>query len=123
MLSFDETGALLDELADSLPPALLDGLTGGIALLPEAKTHPDAHADDLYVMGEYCTDLLGRRIALYYGSFQEICGNAPAEVWKKRLREVLLHELMHHAETRAGEHGLERRDEEDLRRYHARRSQ
>ena len=37
ILSFDEAGALLDEMAEEFPPEFYDELNGGIALLPEAK--------------------------------------------------------------------------------------
>ena len=118
MLSFDEAALLLDALADELPAALLHGLNGGISLLSDEKIHPDAVSDDLYIMGEYCVSQIGRHIALYYGSFARVYRNASAEVWRAQLRAVLLHELTHHTENRAGERGLERKDEENLRRYH-----
>ena len=34
ILSFDEAGALLDEMAEEFPPEFYDELNGGIALLP-----------------------------------------------------------------------------------------
>ncbi len=41
ILSFDEAGALLDEMAEEFPPEFYDELNGGIALLPEAKEDPE----------------------------------------------------------------------------------
>ena len=44
ILSFDEAGALLDEMAEEFPPEFYDELNGGIALLPEAKEDPGGGA-------------------------------------------------------------------------------
>ena len=54
ILSFDEAGALLDEMAEEFPPEFYDELNGGIALLPEAKEDPEGEHGELYIMGEYC---------------------------------------------------------------------
>ena len=39
-LTFDQAAELLDEIAESFPPALFDGLNGGVNLLEEAKPDP-----------------------------------------------------------------------------------
>ena len=52
ILSFDEAGALLDEMAEEFPPEFYDELNGGIALLPEAKEDPEGEHGELYIMGE-----------------------------------------------------------------------
>ena len=78
VLSFDEAGALLDEMAERFPSALLDGLNGGVNLLEEAVPDPEFPPGEMYVLGEYCDDLLGRYINLYYGSFAAL---AEAEDW------------------------------------------
>lgn len=67
ILSFDEAGALLDEMAEEFPPEFYDELNGGIALLPEAKEDPEGEHGELYIMGEYCNDMMGKYINLYYG--------------------------------------------------------
>ena len=40
ILSFDQAGDLLDEMAEEFPPEFYDELNGGISLLPEAKEDP-----------------------------------------------------------------------------------
>ena len=37
-------------------------------LLEDAMPDPEA-GEDVYIMGEYCVDELGRYINIYYGSF------------------------------------------------------
>ena len=76
ILSFDEAGALLDEMAEEFPPEFYDELNGGIALLPEAKEDPEGEHGELYIMGEYCNDMMGKYINLYYGSFAALAGPA-----------------------------------------------
>ncbi len=63
-------------------------------------------------MGEYIDDPygLGNYIVLYYGSFREVLGDAPAEVWEEELWETMLHEIRHHVELRAGVDDLELED-------------
>ncbi len=41
MLSFDEVGLLLDDMAEEFPPEFFEALNGGVALLPEAKPDPE----------------------------------------------------------------------------------
>ena len=77
ILSFDEAGALLDEMAEEFPPEFYDELNGGIALLPEAKEDPEGEHGELYIMGEYCNDMMGKYINLYYGSFAALAGPFP----------------------------------------------
>ena len=112
ILTFDETGAILDELADSLPPDFYRALNGGVSLLPEALPDPAFPGEALfYILGEYCHDQMGRYINLYYGSFAAL---APArlarEDWEEELYTTLLHEFTHHLEGLAGENGLDRKD-------------
>ena len=77
-LSFDQAGELLDELAEPFPEALFDGLNGGVNLLEDAVPDPEFPAGEMYVLGEYREDLLGRYINLYYGSFAAL---AEREDW------------------------------------------
>ena len=78
LLTFDQVGEMLDDLADAFPPVLFDGLNGGVNLLEEAVPDPDFPEGEMYILGEYCDDLLGRYINLYYGSFAAL---AKSEDW------------------------------------------
>ena len=110
MLTFDEAGAMLDDIAEDLPEEFYGQLNGGIILLPETKLHPESiHPESLYILGEYHHDPagLGRYIAIYYGSFIKLYGHAAPDQQRERLKEVLIHEFTHHLESLAGEYGLE----------------
>lgn len=112
MLSFDRAGALLDEMAEEFPPEFYQELNGGVLLLPEAKPDPDFPQGELYIMGEYCHDQMGRYIKLYYGSFAALAQaeDWTAEDWEEELWETFSHEFTHHLEGLAGERGLELKD-------------
>ena len=69
VLSFDEVGEILDEMAETFPQVFYRELNGGISLLPEAVEDPEFPPGEIYIMGEYCDDQMGRYIQLYYGSF------------------------------------------------------
>lgn len=116
MLSFDEVGNLLDGLAEEFPPEFYAELNGGICLLPEVKPNKEA-GPDLYIMGEYCRDAMGRYINLYYGSFAAVYGELSDRELEDQLYETLAHEFTHHIESLAGERGLEIKDEEFLAEY------
>lgn len=103
LLSFDLAGEILDELAEAFPPEFYRDLNGGISLLPECKEDPEAPPGELYVLGEYCSDQMGRYINLYYGSFA-----------------ALAHEFTHHIEGLAGERGLELKDAQFMEDFRAR---
>ena len=116
ILSIDEVNDLLDEMAERFPEALFDGLNGGVNLLEEAVPDPDFPEGEMYILGEYCDDLLGNYINLYYGSFAAL---AEREDWDRRtwldeLRTTLSHELTHHMELRGGLHALDDRDAAEL---------
>lgn len=113
-LTFDQAAELLDEIAESFPPALFDGLNGGVNLLEEAR--PDPELPDLCILGEYCSDLLGRYINLYYGSFAVLAEQEDwdAGTWERELRQTLSHELTHHMEGRAGLHALDDKDAAEM---------
>ena len=112
-LSFDQVGDLLDEIAERFPQAFYQDLNGGIALLPEAKEDPVDETGELYIMGEYCNDMMGRYINLYYGSFAALARleHWTQADWEEELYATLSHEFTHHMEGLAGERGLERKDE------------
>ncbi len=109
MLSFDEVGDLLDEIAEEFPAPLFDYLNGGVSLLPQEFSDPEA-GEDVYILGEYCNDQMGRYINIYYGSFAALFADEPWSVWQEELRATLAHELTHHVESLAGDHSLEDMD-------------
>ena len=116
-LSFDQAGDLLDEMAEEFPQEFYAELNGGISLLPEAREDPEG--EDLYIMGEYCNDMMGRYIVLYYGSFAALARQEDwtQEDWEDELYTTLSHEFTHHIEGLAGERGLEIRDELEMEQY------
>lgn len=116
VLTIDEVQALLDEMAETFPPALFDELNGGVNLLEEARCDPEFPEGEMYIMGEYCSDLLGLYINLYYGSFAALAQREEwdRQVWESELWTTLSHELTHHMENRGGLHALDDRDAEEL---------
>lgn len=112
VLSFEAVGTLLDEMAEELPEVFFRDLNGGILLLPEARPDPDFPGEELYVMGEYCHDQMGRYINLYYGSFAALAENEDwtEEDWDDELYTTLVHEFTHHMESLAGLHALDDKD-------------
>ena len=119
ILTIDRVNDLLDDMADSFPAALFDGLNGGINLLEEAKPDPEFPEGEMYILGEYCDDLLGQYINLYYGSFAALAEREDwgQETWEDELYTTLSHELTHHMEGRGGLHALDDRDAEELEEY------
>ena len=117
ILTIDRVNDLLDDMADSFPAALFDGLNGGINLLEEAKPDPEFPEGEMYILGEYCDDLLGRYIVLYYGSFAALAEQEDwtEEDWEDELYTTLAHEFTHHLEETAGLHALDDKDAEFLR--------
>lgn len=113
MISFEEAGAILDEVCDGLPEALFAGLNGGISLLPEALQEPDGR----YTMGLYHDDVMGCRIEIFYGSVLAVCGEEDDEAVREELAETLRHELRHHIEGLAGDRSLEIEDERETEEY------
>ena len=87
-------------------------------VLEEEKPDPEA-GPDVYVMGEYCWDEMGRYINIYYGSFAALLGDDPRQVWVDELRTTLRHELTHHVEGLAGERSLEYKDSAQLAQFQA----
>ena len=116
ILSFDQVGDLLDQMAEELPQALFEQLNGGVSLLPDEVRDPELE-DEVYILGEFCEDQMGRYIHLYYGSFAALAGgeNWSHADWERELRETLRHELTHHIEGLAGDKSLDKKDAEQLR--------
>lgn len=115
-LSFEQAGDLLDELAEPFPEALFEGLNGGVNFLEDTVPDHSFPEGEMYVLGEYCDDLLGKYINLYYGSFAALAekGGWSEEDWREELQQTLSHELTHHMETRSGLHALDDKDEAEL---------
>ena len=113
MLTFDEVGALLDDMAEEFPPVFFNELNGGVCLLPEVRPDPEFPPGEMYILGEYCNDMMGRYINLYYGSFAALAEREEwtQEDWEDELWETFSHEFTHHMEGLAGERGLEIKDE------------
>ena len=116
MLTIDEVNDLLDAMAETFPQALFDELNGGVNLLEEAVPDPEFPPGEMYILGEYCEDLLGRYINLYYGSFAALAKQEDWDqaTWEEELRITLSHELTHHMESRGGLHALDDLDAAEL---------
>lgn len=116
LLSFDEVGIFLDDAADRVPPVLFEELNGGVNLLEDTVPDPAFPKGELYILGEYCEDMMGKYINLYYGSFAALAQqeNWDRPTWEKELRLTLSHELTHHMESRGGLHALDDRDAEEM---------
>ncbi|MCL2703451.1 MAG: metallopeptidase family protein [Defluviitaleaceae bacterium] len=124
MISFDEIGDMLEEIACSLPPEFYKDLNGGVNLLPDIKMHPESvRPGDLFIMGQYHYEPrgLGRYITIFYGSFIQVFGHYGPRKQKEELRKILVHEFTHHLESLGGERHLEYRDEIEMEKYKRRR--
>ncbi|HIX31288.1 MAG TPA: metallopeptidase family protein [Firmicutes bacterium] len=121
ILSFDEVGEILDEMAETFPEVFYRDLNGGISLLPEAVEDPEFPPGEIYIMGEYCNDQMGLYINLYYGSFAALAEKEDwtREDWEDELYTTLAHEFTHHIEGLALENGLDRKDEQELAEFRA----
>lgn len=121
LLDFDAVGEILDEMAEEFPPVFYRELNGGISLLPEAVEDPEFPPGEIYIMGEYCDDQMGRYINLYYGSFAALAEKEhwTRADWEDELYTTLAHEFTHHIEGLAMEGGLDRKDEIELEAFRA----
>lgn len=115
--TFEQCGQMLDEIADSMPFELYRELNAGISLVPQAKIHPAAVNNDLYILGEYVRDYIGNSIVFYYGSINRIYGNLPHDQIFKELERIFHHELRHHNEFLAGCDDLGDYDREQIEAY------
>ena len=117
--TIDEAEAYLNEVAETFPAVLFEELNGGVNLLEQAVPDPEFPEGEMYILGEFCDDLLGRYINLYYGSFAALAKQEgwTEEIWREELSITLSHELTHHMESRGGLHALDDRDAEELARW------
>ncbi|MEE1219840.1 MAG: metallopeptidase family protein [Ruminococcus sp.] len=102
MITFEECGQMLDEIADSMPYELYRDLNAGISLLPQLKLHPMAVNNDLFILGEYIRNSLGNAIVFYYGSIARVYGGLDNKSLYNQLVRIMHHEVRHHNEYLAG---------------------
>ena len=102
MVTFEECAQMLDEIADSMPQELFRDLNAGMSLEPQAKLHPQSVRGELYILGEYVRNSIGNSIVFYYGSINRVYGSLDNEKYRKKLVEILHHEVRHHNEYLAG---------------------
>ncbi|MBU1022698.1 hypothetical protein KKB99_00330, partial [bacterium] len=85
---------------DSLPDEIKNNLNLGLAVVPESKRGSEGIT---FILGEYFTSqMLGRGVKLYYGSFIEVMGDAPFGMIQQEIISTVKHELRHHIEISAG---------------------
>lgn len=120
-MTFDEAGDLLDRMAEEFPEEFYADLNGGISLLPDEMPDPEFPPGEMYILGEYCDDQMGKYILLYYGSFAALAAKEEwtEEDWEEELYATLAHEFTHHIEGLAMEGGLDRKDEAELAEFRA----
>lgn len=117
-IDIDRVTELLTELADELPDTIYENLNLGILVSEEVKLSPGSSpSQPLYILGEYLRSTMGRQIILYYGSFMEVYQHLEEPALRKKLRQTLHHELLHHLEGQGGEFGLEFEDYLNMQRY------
>lgn len=76
MITIDEMEEIIGEIVDTMPQELFKGLNGGVILLPEEKENKNSLNNDLFILGEYHSGgVMGRYIAIYYGSFMRLYGD------------------------------------------------
>jgi len=122
LFTIEEINEMLDEIAAELPEGIFRELNGGVSLLAETKKSGKDPDGNLYTLGEYRRDQMGRYIVIYYGSLCAVHGGSTYKKMRKHLRNVLTHELTHHLESLAGERDLEIEDEIDLLDYFSRKN-
>ena len=116
IFTIDEAAQALDEMAETFPAPLFEGLNGGVNLLEDTVEDPQFPQGEMYILGEFCEDCLGRYINLYYGSFAALADREDwtEQDWLEELRTTLAHELTHHMESRGGLHALDDADAAEL---------
>ncbi len=117
MLTFEECGQMLDEIADSMPFELYRELNAGISLVPQMKVHPAAVSNDLLILGEYIRNSLGNSIVFYFGSINRVYGHLNHDEIYKQLVRIFHHEVRHHNEYLAGCDDLGDYDREQIDKY------
>lgn len=113
--TYDQMGDWLEEIVQKFPEAFFEELDGGIRLEQQELADPDFPPGEMYIMGEYVHDMLGRYILLYYGSFAALLAGEDEETWREEIFATVAHEFTHHLEETAGLHALDDKDMEFLR--------
>ena len=62
--TYEQMGDWLEEIAGEFPESFFEELDGGIQLEEEALPDPDFPPGEMYILGEYCQDDLGRYICI-----------------------------------------------------------
>ncbi len=109
--TYEQMGDWLEAVAEDFPDAFFEALDGGIQLEEQALPDPAFPPGEMYIMGEYVHDMLGRYIRLYYGSFAALLVEEDEEVWKDEIFATVAHEFTHHMEETAGLHHLDDKDQ------------
>ena len=112
--TYDQMGNWLEEIAAEFPDAFFEDLDGGIQLDREAVPDENFQDGQMYVLGEYRHNMLGRYIVLYYGSFVKLYHDYDEEEWQEEIFATIAHEFTHHMEDTAGLHALDDKDAEFL---------
>ena len=108
--TYQQMGDWLEEIAQDFPEVFFEELDRGIQLEEDALPDPDFPPGEMYIMGEYVHDMLGRYILLYYGSFVALLAEEDEESWKDEIFATVAHEFTHHMEETAGLHALDDKD-------------
>jgi len=117
MYTYEECGQMFDEIADSMPYELYRELSGGLRLDIRTKLHPKAVAGDLYILGEYHRNNIGKYIVFYYGSISRVYGHLPREKFCEMLSRILAHELRLHNDYLVGFYDLSLYDNRQINDY------
>lgn len=125
-MNFGRFQAAARRMWKEIPDAAREGVDG-LTIETEAVSHPDF--EWVYTMGECLTEAwpsgaggdgdIRSELVLYHGSFRALAEQDPEFDWEGELWETILHELLHHRESAAGETGLDEVDwaqEQNLRR-------
>lgn len=112
--SYEQMGDWLEEIAETFPAPFFQDLDGGIQLEEQVLPDPAFPPGEMYIMGEYVHDMLGRYILLYYGSFAALLKEEDEAGWREEIFAIVAHEFTHHMEETAGLHGLDDQDMEFL---------
>lgn len=114
--TYEQMGDWLEDIVAQFPSAFFEELDGDIQLENQVLRDTRVPKKQMYIMGHYIHDRLGRYIRLYYGSFAAVLGDAEEQVWKDQIFSTVAHEFTHHMEESAGLHALADQDEVVLRR-------
>lgn len=112
--TIDEFTAMGEEIMGDLPLGIMDQLNGGILIRPERKV-----TQGFLTLGQYNFQprTLGRYILIFYGSFKALYHKNSHKSIKKRLRETICHELLHHWESLSGTNSLAKEEAKRWREY------